>query len=128
MRLRKLLQGALLALALCSAGGLAQAQEVDPHEGPKKSWLELFKTTGMVGYLMLGCSVIGTTLVIEHIVSLRREKYGTVVHDLAAWTGAEAETVGPLERLTTPFVTLGTPELAGVDLTRSGRAHHQAGR
>jgi biopolymer transport protein ExbB len=75
MRLRKLLRGTLFALTLCAASSLAHAaQEVDPHDAPKKSWLELFKTTGIVGYLMLGCSVIGTTLVIEHMVSLRREK------------------------------------------------------
>ena len=45
----------------------------DPHKHTK-SWLELFETTGLVGYLMLGCSIAGTTLVIEHIVTLRREK------------------------------------------------------
>ncbi len=61
------------ALVLTVLTGTAAALQ-DPHEGPKKSWLELFQTTGPVGWLMLGCSVIGTTLVIEHMVSLRREK------------------------------------------------------
>lgn len=60
-------------LALAFLAGTAAAMQ-DGHEGPKKSWLELFKTTGPVGYLMVGCSVIGTTLVIEHLVSLRRDK------------------------------------------------------
>ena len=45
----------------------------------KKTWLELFETTGPVGYLMLGCSVAGTTLVIEHIVNLRRDKLAPAV-------------------------------------------------
>jgi len=57
----------------------------------KKSWLELFLTTGPVGYLMLGCSVIGTTLVIEHIMSLRREKLApaALVGDLEALINEE---------------------------------------
>jgi biopolymer transport protein ExbB len=50
-----------------------QEGATDPHKHTK-SWLELFETTGLVGYLMLGCSIAGTTLVIEHIVTLRREK------------------------------------------------------
>jgi biopolymer transport protein ExbB len=39
-----------------------------------KSVKELFEATGWVGWLMVACSVTGTTLVIEHLVSLRREK------------------------------------------------------
>jgi biopolymer transport protein ExbB len=50
-----------------------QDAAADAHKHTK-SWLELFETTGLVGYLMLGCSIAGTTLVIEHIVTLRREK------------------------------------------------------
>src|SRR5262245_57167720 len=61
-------------------------------------------------------------------VSLRREKYGAAVHDLAAWTGAEGETAGSLERLKTPFVTLETPELVGAEVVTTGRAHHQRDR
>jgi biopolymer transport protein ExbB len=49
-------------------------QEEEAGHGNKKTWLELFETTGPVGYLMVGCSVAGTTLVIEHIVNLRRDK------------------------------------------------------
>src|SRR5688572_19251366 len=63
-------------LALVALAGSAAAM---PNEGPSKSWLELFETTGLVGYLMLACSVIGTTLVIEHMVSLRREKLAPAV-------------------------------------------------
>lgn len=40
----------------------------------KKSWLELFESTGIVGWLLLGVSMGGTALVIEHFVNLRIEK------------------------------------------------------
>ena len=61
------------SLLLCLLSIPASAMQEEGH-GKKKSWLQLFKTTGFVGYLMLGCSIVGTTLVIEHLVSLRREK------------------------------------------------------
>ena len=60
---------ALPAFALQEEGG----------HGNTKTWLELFETTGPVGYLMLGCSIAGTTLVIEHMVSLRRDKLAPAV-------------------------------------------------
>lgn len=41
---------------------------------PKKSMLELFQTTGLVGWLLLFVSMGGTALVIEHFVNLRLEK------------------------------------------------------
>jgi biopolymer transport protein ExbB len=64
---------ALLFLVLCS--GIAMASEDTlPGGKKKKSLLELFETTGWVGYLMVGCSLAGTTLCIEHLVNLRREK------------------------------------------------------
>ena len=34
----------------------------------------MFRSTGLVGYLMVGCSMCGTALVIEHAVNIRREK------------------------------------------------------
>lgn len=67
---RPLLFG-LVAMAMFVLTNPALAQEGEKHG---KSWLELFKTTGFVGYLMLGVSIVGTSLVIEHFVSLRREK------------------------------------------------------
>jgi biopolymer transport protein ExbB len=66
------LAGALALLLFLIPSPVFALQEGE--EGPKKTWLELFETTGPVGYLMLLVSVIGTTLCIEHIVSLRREK------------------------------------------------------
>ena len=67
------LAGALALLVFLIPSPVFALQEGE-GEGPKKTWLELFETTGPVGYLMLFVSIIGTTLVIEHIVSLRREK------------------------------------------------------
>jgi len=41
---------------------------------PDKTVMELFESTGFVGWMLVGCSVIGTALAIEASVSLRREK------------------------------------------------------
>jgi len=85
LRILRLAGAFPLVLFLLSAPALA-AQEAGGH-GNTKTWLELFETTGPVGYLMVACSVAGTTLVIEHMVSLRREKL------------APAELAGELEAL-----------------------------
>ncbi len=74
----------LAAFFLLALASIASAQE--EGEGKKKSLLELFESTGFVGWLMVGCSVVGTTLVIEHLVTLRREKLApaAVAGDLEA--------------------------------------------
>lgn len=69
--------GAASVLLFVTALPAAALQE--GGHGKTKTWLELFKTTGPVGYLMLGCSIAGTTLVIEHLVSLRRDKLAPAV-------------------------------------------------
>ena len=71
--------------------GLALAQEAAHTEAPSKSALELFASTGWVGWLMVFCSVVGTTLVIEHMVSLRREKLAPsqLAEDLEAFINEE---------------------------------------
>jgi biopolymer transport protein ExbB len=77
MKTTRKIWSALLAavvLSVCSGTALAQEGEL-PGGKHKKSMLELFKTTGWVGYLMVGCSLAGTTLVIEHLVNIRREKF-----------------------------------------------------
>src|SRR5262245_57770867 len=76
-RILHLLGAATLLLFVTAAPVLAQ--EGGGEHKTKKTWLQLFLTTGPVGYLMLGCSIAGTTLVIEHIVSLRREKLAPAV-------------------------------------------------
>ena len=77
---KKILLTAAMAVVLMA--GVALAQE----EHKSKSLLELFQATGFVGYLMVLCSMIGTALVIEHAVNLRREKLAPapLVQDLQA--------------------------------------------
>jgi biopolymer transport protein ExbB len=65
---------AMAALVFCVMNSTAFAAVLQEHGGKKKSLLELFEATGWVGYLMVACSVVGTTLVIEHLVTIRREK------------------------------------------------------
>jgi len=67
--LRKVL--VLAAIAVATSGPLL-AQEA-AHSGGK-SWLELFQSTGVVGYMLLLVSIAGTALVVEHFTSIRREK------------------------------------------------------
>ena len=73
------LAGSAAFLLFVTAAPALAFQEGGEGGKAKKSWLELFQTTGPVGYLMLGCSIAGTTLVIEHMVSLRREKLAPAV-------------------------------------------------
>lgn len=83
----------LFTLLTAPAAAMQEAEGGGGHggHGGTKTWLELFKTTGLVGYLMLGCSIAGTTLVIEHLVSLRREKLapGALASDLEALINEE---------------------------------------
>jgi len=60
----------LLCMVVLSSFALA-AEEQGPH---KKTLLELFEATGFVGWLMVITSVIGTTLTLQYIVSITREK------------------------------------------------------
>ena len=77
----------VFALFLLTSVTLA-AQEGGGAEPKKanKTALELFETTGFVGWLMVICSVTGTALSIEHIVNLRREKLApaSLAEDLKA--------------------------------------------
>ncbi len=68
--LRYLMIPALTAGVLLMTNVLAFAQEVKKN----KSMLDLFKSTGFVGWMIVGCSIAGTALVIEHMINLRREK------------------------------------------------------
>jgi biopolymer transport protein ExbB len=81
--------GTLRALgASVLLSGLMFAQE---GEQKSKTALELFASTGWVGWLMVFSSVVGTTLVIEHMVSLRREKLAPsqLAEDLEAFINEE---------------------------------------
>ncbi|MBL8858985.1 MAG: MotA/TolQ/ExbB proton channel family protein [Planctomycetes bacterium] len=56
------------------AGVALAAQDAAAGVPRDKTLIELFQTTGPVGYLMLLTSMTGTAFVIEHIVNIRREK------------------------------------------------------
>ncbi len=38
-----------------------------------KSWFELFKTTGVVGILLLLCSIIGTALLLQYVITINEQ-------------------------------------------------------
>ena len=71
---------ATLAIVLFPAMALAQ------EAAKKQSAWELFQHTGIVGWMMVLCSVSGMALVIEHIVNIRREKLSPtpLIQDLEA--------------------------------------------
>ena len=64
---------AILIAVLAVSGALFAQEPAAVHEGGK-SWWELFQSTGLVGWLLLGVSVAGTALVVEHSTSIRRDK------------------------------------------------------
>ena len=72
----------LATLAMVLLPALAVAQEA----AKKQSAWELFQHTGIVGWMMVLCSVSGMALVIEHIVNIRREKLAPtpLIQDLEA--------------------------------------------
>jgi len=72
--LKKLVPASRIALALVVFAGIAFAQTAEEAHAKTKSLLELFETTGIVGYMMLAVSAAGVALVIEHSVNLRRDK------------------------------------------------------
>ena len=66
----------IVTLALISIAVLSQAAYANdlPAGAHKKSMMELFEATGIVGYLMVGLSIAGTALTIEHFINIKREK------------------------------------------------------
>lgn len=71
---RKTLVMALAMVALVVISQAAFAQEGDPAVQHKKSVLQLFESTGLVGWLMVILSIAGTALTIEHVINIKREK------------------------------------------------------
>jgi biopolymer transport protein ExbB len=71
---RKTLVVALAVVALALVSQAAFAQEAAVQEHHKKTMLELFHETGIVGWLMVLVSVAGTALTIEHFINIKREK------------------------------------------------------
>ena len=50
------------------------AQEEGPKEVERKSWFDLFKSTGIVGILLLLLSIVGTALLIQFMVNMGESK------------------------------------------------------
>src|SRR5688572_21792986 len=55
---------------------MAYASDDGEANVEKKSWWDLFQTTGLVGILLVITSVTGTALTIQYAVNLRQEKLG----------------------------------------------------
>jgi len=72
-RMRKWMSAVGIAFVLLAlpATAKAEGEEGGKH---KKTVMELFEATGLVGYLMVGVSVIGTALCIQYGVQLTRER------------------------------------------------------
>src|SRR5262245_59914066 len=54
--------------------GIAVAQEGETHQVASKSWFDLFKSTGLVGILLVLTSLIGTALLIQFMVNMSESK------------------------------------------------------
>lgn len=76
----------MVVVAIALMATFAYASEGGELVGKKKSLMDLFEATGIVGYMMVALSMCGTALVIEHAVNLRREKLAPtpLVQDLQA--------------------------------------------
>jgi biopolymer transport protein ExbB len=67
----------VFALVFALLAGTGFAEEAAGGEGGHgKSWFELFKTTGIVGILLLTCSMIGTALLIQYMMTINASKLG----------------------------------------------------
>lgn len=65
---------ALVLIFVFFASSLAWAAGEEDAAHAKKTWWDLFKTTGLVGILIVCCSVTGVALTIENFVNLKEEK------------------------------------------------------
>jgi len=71
---RKTLLVTLAVMALVVLSQAAFAEGEPAGEAHKKSVLQLFESTGLVGWLMVLLSIAGTALTIEHVINIKREK------------------------------------------------------
>jgi len=68
---------ALLLVVMCFSVAFAAAEgDEGDKEVVKKSWFDLFKSTGLVGILLVLTSVIGTALLIQYMVNVNETKLG----------------------------------------------------
>ncbi len=64
----------LAALFAGVVGAQDDATAAEPEA--TKSWIDLFQTTGIVGVLLLLCSLIGTGLLIQYLVTINENSLG----------------------------------------------------
>ena len=76
MKASKVLNLTMVVLFVALIGLSAYASGGEESTVEKKSWFDLFKTTGFVGILLVCVSVAGTALSIQYAVNLRQEKLG----------------------------------------------------
>ena len=65
---------AVLLIFICFAEVAHAMQEEGDVAVAKKSWFDLFKSTGLVGILLVGTSMIGTALLIQFMVTMSESK------------------------------------------------------
>ena len=75
---RKTMQVLLTIYSTISMAGILLGAGETPAEGGGhgKSLIDLFLTTGIVGWMLLGCSMIGTGLLIQFLFSITKSKLG----------------------------------------------------
>jgi biopolymer transport protein ExbB len=75
---RRVLQlSVVLGLVFVAAGLLLAQEEAAAEATPVgKSWFELFKSTGVVGILLLATSIIGTGLLLQYVLTITEAKLG----------------------------------------------------
>ena len=75
---RRMLQCSLVLGLLCFSAGLTLAADEGGEAAAPvgKSWFELFKSTGVVGVLLVSCSIIGTSLLIQYLLTITEAKLG----------------------------------------------------
>src|SRR6266850_204937 len=74
---RKLMPYVGVVLAIVCFAGAAYAMQEDPgvdQAVTKKSWFDLFRSTGFVGILLVATSMIGTALLIQFMVTMSESK------------------------------------------------------
>ncbi|RPH49472.1 MAG: MotA/TolQ/ExbB proton channel family protein [Planctomycetota bacterium] len=73
---RRVLQVISVAMLFALCATMAFAQDGETTEVHSKTWWDLFKTTGIVGILLVITSMIGTALLIQYMVNFNEVKIG----------------------------------------------------
>jgi len=66
--------GVVALMAFCALGAYAMQEGGADQVVVKKTWFDLFKSTGLVGILLVTTSMIGTALLIQYMVTMSESK------------------------------------------------------